>query len=87
MKIICSATVENNKARELMLSELNFYGFAPRVSGNTISLEYEGKLIGTIIKLMGVFDAVEAVDRSIEILEVSSEQKSEEKEEIPYDLW
>lgn len=87
MKLICSATVVNDNARELMLSELNLYGFVPKVSGNTVSIEYEGRFIGTVIKLMGVFDAVEAVDRSIEVLEVKNEQKSEEKEKVPYDLW
>lgn len=88
MKIICSATVANESARELMVDELNIYGFVPLISGNTVSIEHEGRFIGTIVKLLGVFDAVEAVDRSIEILEVENEQKSEKKEKVvPHDLW
>lgn len=42
MRVICSATIEDERQRENLCTCVNILGGAPSISGNTVRAEYSG---------------------------------------------
>lgn len=60
-KCICSATVENELQQKNLCECIAILGGKPIQNGNTISVQYEGEKVDTMIDLFGNY-----VDHSIQ---------------------
>lgn len=51
MRTICAAVCEDARQRENLCQCVNILGGVPLITGNTVSVEYEGTLISKFVEL------------------------------------
>lgn len=67
MKIRCIQSVPDERECTILVEELALYGIKPTVTGDTVIVEYEGRFVGTLIKVLGILDSVQTPDRTMTI--------------------